>query len=164
MPRKFVAIVPAALSLALAVGNPGVAQEPKDLPPTPPPQQPKGAGESIGEAVDNVVQGIKRGARATTDSLQEQYQRARTSVHNMGVQARVYSRLHWDKDLFDAKIDLEFKDGTAFLRGTVKTLQAKAKAIELARDTVGVDRVDDHLTIEPSSPTDEPGPAEKTKA
>jgi uncharacterized iron-regulated protein len=163
MPRKFRAIVPAALGLALAAGTWGAAQEPKDLPPTPPPQQPKGAGESIGETVDNVVQSIKRGARSTSEALQEQFQRVRASVHNMGVQARVYSRLHWDKDLYDAKIDPEFKDGTATLRGTVKSLKAKAKAIELARDTVGVDRVDEHLTIEPSSPADDPGPANKTK-
>jgi hyperosmotically inducible periplasmic protein len=163
MPRKLGAIGLAALGLALAVGAWGAAQEPKDLPPTPPPQQPKGTGEAIGDTVDNVLQSIKRGARATTESLQEQYQRARTAVHNMGVQARVYSRLHWDKDLFDAKIDLEFKEGTATLRGTVKNLQAKAKAISLARDTVGVDRVDEHLTIEPDSPANEAGPAEKNK-
>jgi hypothetical protein len=165
MSRKHRVIVPAALSLALAAGTWGAAQEPKDLPPTPPPQQPKGGvGEAIGETVDSVVQGIKRGARATTETLQEQFQRARASVQNMGVQARVYSRLHWDKELNDAKIDLEVKDGTATLRGTVRSLKAKAKAIELARDTVGVDRVEDHLTIEPASPEDQPGSAEKTKS
>jgi hypothetical protein len=163
MPRKFRAIVPAALGLALAAGTWGAAQEPKDLPPTPPPQQPKGTGEALGETVDNVVQSIKRGARSTTDALQEQYQKVRSSVHDMGVQARVYSRLHWDKDLFDAKLDLEFKDGTATLRGTVKDFRAKAKAIELARDTVGVDRVEDHLTIEPSTPADDTGPSGKNK-
>jgi len=157
------AIVPAALGLTLAVGAWGAADEPKDLPPTPPAQQPKSTGEAIGEKVDNVVQSIKRGARATTETLQEQYQKARTSVHNMNVQARVYSRLHWDKDLNDARIDLEVRDGTAVLRGTVKTLQAKAKAIELARETVGVDRVDDHLTLEPASPAEGPGTAAKPK-
>jgi hyperosmotically inducible protein len=163
MPRKFWAIVPAALGLALAAGTRGIAQEPKDLPPTPPAQQPKGATETINETVDSVVQGIKRGAKATTDTLQEQYQRARNSVHNMGVQARVYSRLHWDKELADARIDIEFKDGTAILHGSVTTLNAKAKAIELARDTVGVDRVDEHLKIEPASATDGPAPAAKSK-
>jgi len=163
MLRKSWVIVPAALGLAFAVGTWGAAQEPKDLPPTPPPQQPRGTGEAIGDTVDNVVQSIKRGARATTETLQEQYQRARTTVHDMGVQSRVYSRLHWDKDLYDAKIDIEFKEGTAILRGTVRTLQAKAKAIELARDTVGVDRVDDHLTIEPASPADAPASVDKTK-
>jgi len=154
MPRKSRVFVPAALGLTLMVGTWGITQEPKDLPPTPPAQQPKGTGEAIGETVDNVVQTLKRGARATTETLQEQYQQARASVHNMGVQARVYSRLHWDKILADARIDVEIKEGTAILRGAVKTPQAKSRARDLARDTVGIDRVDDQLAIETISPAD----------
>ena len=159
MPRQFWSIVPATLILALATGTGtgGIAQEPNDRPPTPPAQQSKGTGEAVGGAVDGVVESIKRGAKSTTETLQEQYQRAKSSVHGMTVQARAYGRLHWDKDLNDAKLDLEMKDGTAILRGTVKSLQARAKAIALARDTVGVDRVDDHLTIESADPFDEPG-------
>jgi len=163
MPPKSRRFVPAALGLTLMVGTWGNAQEPKDLPPGLPAQQPKGVGEAIGEKVDNVVQSLKRGARATTESLQEQYQQARTSVHNMGVQTRVYSRLHWDKNVGDARIDIEFKDGTAILRGAVKSLQAKARARDLARDTIGVDRVDDQLTIESVSPADAPERSEKIK-
>jgi len=163
MPRKSRAFVPAALGLTLMVGTWGNAQKPKDLPPTPPAQQPKGAGETIGETVDSVVKTLKRGARATAETLQEQYQQARTAVHNMGVQARVYSRLHWDKNLEDARIDVEVRDGTAILRGAVKSLQAKARAHELARDTIGIDRVDDHLTIEAVTPADALERSEKPK-
>jgi len=163
MRRKSWSIITVALGLTIAVGTWGGAQEPKDPPPNPPSQPSKGAGEVIGETVDSVVQGLKRGARATTESLQEQYQRARTSIQNMGVQARVYSRLHWDKNLGSAKIDIEVKEGTAILRGTVKTLQAEAKAVELTRDTIGVDRVDDQLKIEPASPAESSEAAEKTK-
>jgi len=152
MPRRSRICVPAALGLTLMMGTWGVADEPKDVPPTPPAQQPKSTGETIGETVDNVVQSLKRGARATTETVQEQYQRARASVHDMSVQARVYSRLHWDKALGDSKIDLEVKDGVASLRGTVKSVLARVKAIDLARDTIGVDRVEDHLTIDSASP------------
>jgi len=81
----------------------------------------------------------------------------------MGVQTRVYSRLHWDKNLGDARIDIEVKNGTAILRGAVKTLQAKTRALELARDTIGVARVDDHLTIDAVSPADASERSEKTK-
>jgi hyperosmotically inducible periplasmic protein len=163
MPRKFWALVPAALGLALTVGTRGIAQEPKDLPPTPPPTQPKGAAETISNTVDSVVQSIKKGATATSETVQEQYHRARAAVHDMSVQARVYSRLHWDKDLATAKLEIELKDGTAILHGAVKSLHAKAKAIELARDTVGVDRVDEHLKIDPASATDESDPVGKAK-
>jgi hyperosmotically inducible periplasmic protein len=161
MPCKSWLVAPATLGLTLAVGIWGAAQEPKDLPPTPPAEQPKRTGEAIGNAVDTVVESIKRGARATSETLREQYQRAQVTVREMGVQARIYSRLHWDKNLETSRIDLEFKDGTATLRGTVTSPHARAKAIELARDTVGVDRVDDQMTIEPISPA---APAEKTKS
>jgi len=156
MPRKTWVIVPAALGMTLSAGIWGTAQEPKDLPPTPPAQQPRGAGEVIGGTVDSVVQGIKRGARTTSETLQEQYQKARASVHNMGVQARVYGRMHWDKDLTGDEIDVVVKDGTAILRGVVKTAREKVKAVELARDTVGIEQVDDQLTIVAASPAETP--------
>jgi len=146
------AIVPAVLALALAVESRARADEPKDLPPTPPAQQPKATGEKVGQAVDDTVQSIKRGVRATRDSLKEEYQKARTSVHDMGVHSRVYSRLHWDKDLANAPIEVDFHEGVATLKGSVKTLQAKVKAATLARDTIGVERVDDHLTVQAAAP------------
>lgn len=161
MPRKSWLIAPATLGLTLAVGTWGAAQDPKDLPPTPPAEQPKRTGETVGNAVDDVVESIKRGARATSETLREQYQRAQVMVRDMGVQTRVYSRLHWDKNLEGSRIDLEFKGGTATLRGTVTNPRARAKAIELARDTVGVDRVEDQMTIEPTSPA---APVEKTRS
>src|SRR5262249_23470976 len=92
--------------------------------------------------------GIKRGARATTETVSEQYQRIKASVHDMNLHARVYSRLHWDKNLQDSRIEVEVNDATAILKGSVQSQQAKTRAEELARDTLGVDRVDDRLTIE----------------
>jgi hypothetical protein len=136
-----------ALCLVLALGTwtIGAAQEEPN----------KGTGKSVGETVDNVVQSIKKGARETTESIREQYARARTSVHNMGISARVYSRLHWDKALNDAQIDLEVKDdGVTTLSGAVADIKAKAKALELAQDTVGVTRVVDQLAIRPASEAD----------
>jgi hyperosmotically inducible protein len=115
----------------------------------------KGTGKRIGETLDSAVQSIKRGAQETAETLREQFAHARTSVHNMGVSSRVYSRLHWDKALNDTQIDLEVKDdGVTTLRGAVPDAKAKAKALELAQDTVGVTRVVDQLTIRPASETD----------
>ena len=162
MSWKYGVMVTAVLGLTLAVGTWGSAEPPKDRPATLLAQQPK-TGETLSEKVEDAVEGIKRSA-TTSESLQEQYQKIRASVHDMGVQTRVYSRLHWDKDLNNSKLELEFKEGTVTLHGTVKSLVAKAKAAELARDTVGVDRVDDHLTIEPASPVVEPRPAVKSKS
>jgi osmotically-inducible protein OsmY len=141
---------PAALGLTLAIGTWTGAGEPK---PAPPAQQPKDTGQRIGGAVDSVVQSVKRGAQATSETVADQFHKIRTSVHDMGLHARVYSRLHWDKDLYNCPIEVEVKESTAILRGSVPNLQVKARATELARDTLGIDRVDDHLTIEPAATT-----------
>jgi len=152
-----IALAAVSLGLTLAVGTWVAGDEPKDLPPTPPVRQPKGTAETVTEQVNDVVQSVKRGAQKTADAVREEFHRARASVHDMGVQARIYSRLHWDKNLVDSKIELEVQGGVAVLRGTVKSLPAKTKAVDLARDTIGVDRVEDHLTVETASPTGKTG-------
>ena len=69
------------------------------------------------------------------------------SVHGLGEHGRIYARFHWDKHLQQAKIEISVKGGVATLTGTVPTAKAKAKAIELAEDTVGIDKVIAHLTV-----------------
>jgi osmotically-inducible protein OsmY len=133
-----------ALGLTLAAWSPlGLAQQ------APPPQ--KGTtGEKVGEKVDEAVQSIKRGVREASESIREQFAKAKASVHRMNVESRVYGRLHWDKALTDAHIDLSVdNDGIATLRGNVADIKAKLKAVELARDTVGIARVVDELKVVP---------------
>ena len=63
--------------------------------------------------------------------------------------ARVYGRLHWDKALNGSKVDIEVTEGGhTTLTGVVADAKAKAKAVELTRDTVGVTQVVDQLTID----------------
>ena len=138
------------LGIALLVA-PCVAQEPKGAP--------KEAEPKSGGTFDNAVKSIRRGAQEAEDALKEQYAKARTAVHNMGVSARVYGRLHWDKALNDSKVDIEVtENGHTTLTGVVADAKAKAKAVELTRDTVGVTQVVDRLTITPPPTTT---PAEK---
>ena len=108
----------------------------------------------MGEKVDKAVQEIKGGLRKAGDAAKEQFSKAKTAVNNMGVESRVYGRLHWDKALNAASIELAATDdGVITLDGTVADAKAKAKAVELARDTVGVTKVVDHLAIRPATST-----------
>ena len=69
----------------------------------------------------------------------------------MGVEGRVYARLHWDKALYGASISVDAgKDARITLRGTVLDAKARAKAEQLAGDTVGVQRVVNELKIRPA--------------
>jgi len=120
--------------------------------------------KTAGDRLDNAVQSIKRGAKDATESIQQQFERARTSVHNMGVAGRVYGRLHWDKDLQGAKINLDVKEnGVATLTGTVPNAKAKAKAVSLTLDTVGVVNVVDQTTVQSAADTGATGTTTTTK-
>jgi len=130
------------LSAGLLAAWTGGAQEPQP--------QPK---PTVGDKVDSAVQSLKRGAKDATEAVRQQYEKARTSVHGMGVSARVYGRLHWDKALTDAKLDVDVRDGVATLSGTVGDAVARAKAVDLTKDTVGVNRVVDRLVVQTTTST-----------
>lgn len=110
----------------------------------------QGIGERLGQQLDV---GINR----LSSELREGWASLRQSVDRMGVQARVYSRLRWDKQIATTDFEIDSADsGVVTLRGQVRNAAAKAKAVELARDTVGVERVVDELTINDPSKTLEP--------
>ena len=137
-------IIPAVAALGLTWAYAGRAQEPS-------------TGQKVGEKIDGAVQDIKSGLRKAGNATKDQFARAKTSVHNMGVESRVYGRIHWDKALNDALIELTTtEDGVITLDGTVADAKAKTKAVELTRDTVGVTKVVDHLAIRPTTTTTTP--------
>jgi osmotically-inducible protein OsmY len=115
--------------------------------------QQTGVAEQIGEKLDNVGRGIVRGAQDVSDSVRKRFEVVRTDVSRMGVHSRVYSRLHWDKSLHTARIEVHMlHDGAVLLRGTVPDAAAKAHAVALARDTLDVTGVVDELeTVIPAA-------------
>lgn len=117
-------------------------------------------GKKVGQQLDELGQTIKRGLKNTEDAIREQFAKTRQFVHDMDLAARVYGRLHWDKRLHGSELDLDVKDEVATLSGTVPDAKARAKAVELARDTVGIREVKDQLTIAHSQSTSaEPAPS-----
>jgi hyperosmotically inducible periplasmic protein len=122
------------LSMFLGTGAAATAQE-------------QDTGKKVGQQLDDLGRTIKKGLKSAGDTLREQFTKARSAVHDMDVTARVYGRLHWDKCLTTSELDLEVKDDVVTLRGAVPDAKAKVKAVELARDTVGINEVVDQLTI-----------------
>jgi len=112
----------------------------------------QGVGEKVGETLDDAGRVIKRGLQRSGETVREGFARTKVAVNNMGVETRIYGRLHWDKDLNGSLIELEVRNGgVAILRGAVPTAAAKAKAVMLTRDTVGVLQVVDQLSVSPPS-------------
>ncbi len=138
MTRKPISrMIPLAAFLAVAWANAGQAQE---------------AGKKVGERLDEAGRSIKGGLERAGTATKEQFGKAKQSVHNMGIESRVYGRIHWDRLLTDSTIDLSTTaDGIVTLSGAVIDARAKARALDLARETVGVTRVVDALIIRPAT-------------
>jgi len=86
----------------------------------------------VGEKVGGAVDSIKKGAKNAGNALREQYEKARTSVHNMGVTARVYGRLHWDKQLTSSTLDIDVKEGRRRLDYCVQGLWYLGRKSDMA--------------------------------
>jgi hypothetical protein len=115
---------------------PALAQTP------PSPKAQPGTATKIGEQID-------RGLNQIGTEFSQAWAEVRKSVEKMGVQGRVYGRLHWDKALEGAtNLEISVRDGqVVVLSGTVADAAAKQKAEQLARDTVGVSSVVNELAI-----------------
>ncbi len=114
-------------------------------------------GKRVGEKLDEAGRSIKGGLNRAGTATKEAFARTRTSVQNMGVESRVYGRIHWDRTLNDALIELTASaDGVITLNGTVADARAKLRAVDLARETVGVTQVVDALAIRPAATTTRP--------
>lgn len=100
-----------------------------------------GLGEQIGAELD---EGISR----LSQEFREGWAALKKTVDKMGIQGRVYSRLRWDKQLYQADLDVDVEEGgIVVLTGTVSDEDEKQRAVQLAEDTVGVNRVIDRLTV-----------------
>jgi hypothetical protein len=63
------------------------------------------------------------------------------------LEGRIAARLHWDKSLDGAQIQVLVKGEAVELRGTVASQEQKQRAVQLVETTQGVERVSDLLTV-----------------
>jgi len=132
-------VVLAVAALAISWAGPVQAQE---------------TGKKVGEKLDEVGREIKAGLNRAGSAARDQFAKAKTSVHAMGLESRIYGRIHWDKALNDAMVELTATgDGVVTLDGTVADARAKRRAVELTQETVGVTRVVDRLAVRPAPST-----------
>jgi osmotically-inducible protein OsmY len=108
----------------------------------------KGA-EKTGEAV-------KKGAEKTGDAAKKVGQETKDAAvktedvtADAATTAAVKTKLLGDTKVGGLKIDVDTKDNVVTLTGPVHSLEEKNEAVRLARNTTGVKRVIDKLTITP---------------
>ncbi len=119
--------------------------------------QQEGPAAKAGEKLDQFGRKIRRSIDKAEGAVREGFHKTRESVHSMGVAARIYGRLHWDKALQTSNLNVKVEEGVATISGSVPTAAARAKAVTLTAETVGVNKVINELTI-PASQADNPAP------
>jgi hyperosmotically inducible protein len=129
-----------SLTIVGVVTLQSLAAETQVIVDTPGANQP-GVGERVGETVD-------RGLTNIGNRLRKTWADFRKSVDELSVQGRVYGRLHWDKAIGSAPIEITVQnENIVTLSGSVPNEAARHTAVSLANDTVGVRQVVDHLTV-----------------
>jgi osmotically-inducible protein OsmY len=115
-------------------------------------QQHRTDAEGAVGAVDNTFHKLNQGIQDTTASLRNRISDVQNSAHNMNLSARVKDRLSREKSIDDDRIEVEIDDeGTVILNGQVPHSEAKETAVDIARGTEGVQRVEDHLSVPPAA-------------
>ena len=108
-------------------------------------------GRAIKRGLFNAEETVRDGLNKTGETVREGFAKTRETVQGMGIPSRVYGRLHWDKQFHGTSLFVKAEGGTVTVRGALPDEEAKAKAIELIKDTVGVTRVIDQLSVLSSS-------------
>jgi osmotically-inducible protein OsmY len=93
--------------------------------------------ESLGasnEQVNNVIGGL------------------RGQAGDAALDARVSARIRWDRAMEGAHVQVHASGGQVELKGDVRDLVQKRRAVELANDTVGAETVVDQLTMPGTEP------------
>jgi hyperosmotically inducible periplasmic protein len=118
-------------------------------------------GRAIKKGILNAEETVRDGLNKTGETVREGFAKTRDSVQGMGILSRVYGRVHWDKALHSSSILVKAEGGSITIRGMVPDEATKAKAIDLVKDTVGVTRVIDQLSVLPSSAAATSRPAQR---
>jgi hyperosmotically inducible periplasmic protein len=101
----------------------------------------QGPVQRAGQALDNAGKNIRRG-------VENGVARGQITAQERELLSRVTDRIKWDKQLVSSTLQLVVQaDGTVNVRGSVVDEAAKARAVDLVENTVGVTRVVDELAV-----------------
>ena len=103
-----------------------------------------GCNKQDAECLTHIGQKMAAALGETKDSLNVSWQGV---VPAMGLEARVAARLHWDKSLSGAAIEIKVNNAEVELNGTVQDQSQSARAGELAEATTGVEKVVNSLRV-----------------
>lgn len=89
----------------------------------------------------------------TGDKMENKSRSAGRAVDDGWIKSKIYAQYmgDWNTVLDDSDIDIDVKNNVVTLNGTVKSAEAKTKAVATAKATDGVKSVTDNLRVVPKS-------------
>ncbi len=104
---------------------------------------------ALGLATATVIACSPAEQRDARDEARTAGRQAAEGLENGAVTAAVKAKLIAEPTISGTRIDVDTLDGVVTLSGTVPTVEARLRAVELAKGTNGVRRVKDRLAVAP---------------
>jgi len=108
--------------------------------------------------------------RYTEEQAREERERAKANKETVGqslddawIHTKIVAKLIGDTQTPERKINVDVVEGAVTLRGEIDTVEAKAEAERVAKETDGVKKVTNQLKVVPAKATNSNKPAAKGK-
>ena len=108
---------------------------------------PQSAGETIKKGATTTKDGVVKGAKVVGNKTKDGVSKTGEVMTDAWITSRVSARFVNEDTLKDSNINVDTNDHIVTLKGTVLTSAGRARAGVVARQTEGVRRVVNNLTI-----------------
>jgi len=109
------------------------------------------AGENTERAAERAADKTERAADKAADKTADATRNTGRAVDDGWIKSKIYAQYlaDWNTVLDDSNIDIDVDNNMVTLNGTVKSAEAKTKAVSVAKATDGVKGVKDNLRVVP---------------
>ena len=107
------------------------------------------AGEKVERAAERAGEKAERAGERAADKTASTARKTGRAIDDGWIKSKIYAQYmaDWNTVLNDSDIDVDVDNNIVTLNGTVKSAQAKAKAVSTAKATDGVKGVRDNLKV-----------------
>jgi hyperosmotically inducible protein len=106
------------------------------------------AAPTVGAGTVGAEQARQRGAELA-EKAAVAAEKVKETVDEAALTGKIKAKMALDDSVKARSVDVSTSGSTVTLTGTVRSVAEHDRAVALARETVGVDRVIDHLVVRP---------------
>jgi hyperosmotically inducible protein len=101
------------------------------------------------DKVDRAAERAERTGEKAVDKTASATKKTGRAINDGWIKSKIYAQYmtDWNTVLDDSDIDVDVDRGMVTLNGTVKSMEAKTKAVSVAKATDGVKSVRDNLKV-----------------